>query len=426
MMQPTNDVPRLRSRVIQVAIPSLAFVLGLNLPRSFSLLTLICAAGLVVWRADLPRLRRVPVLGWSILLLIAFGLAYSIRLLQLEVWIWNAKTMADAATFVLLPAACLALGWLWRQQSRDRRFGQGLIVAFALGGLVYVSLALVLSRQPWWNLAEIFPSAITVPWGDQGMSSQNVRSVEQRAYAALAFLPVVPWLLWSRPAGWLTKALASLGLGVWGAYAIWSLNSPKLMAFALFFALLPCLLMLPSRRARWLAFAGVVSITIWLVQAKRFCDERLPMQLTFLNQIPDHPWGGRQIRFSFEGCPGQGLMTFAPPPNFLHLPHNIFLDQVNDVGLLPALLLLVACSLLFMALLQGFYRGFRRGYWRPGLALCWSVLCCILTQAIFQPFLYSDRLLFCLTFMFTGAMLAEFSADSNDCHAPLHFRALHR
>jgi hypothetical protein len=425
-MQSANDIASLRSRVTQAVLLTLAFVLGLNLPRSFSLLALICAFGLGVWRADLPRLRRAPVLGWSILLLIAFGLAYSIRQLQLEVWIWNAKTMADAATFTLFPAMCLALGWLWRQQSRDRSSGQGLIVAFALGGLVYVSLALVLSRQPWWNLADIFPSAITVPWGDQGMSGQNVRSVEQRAYAAFAFLPVVPWLLWSKPVGWRAKVPPCLGLGAWGAYVIWSLNSPRLITFALFLALLPCLLMLPSRRARWLGLAGVVSITVWLVQSKRLCDERLPMQLAFLNQIRDHSWGGRQIHFSFQGCPGQGLMTFAPPPNFLHLPHNIFLDQVNDVGLLPALLLLVACSLLLTALLQGFYRGFRRGSWRPGLALCWSVLCCILTQALFQPFLYSDRLLFCLTFVFTGAMLAEFSADSSDCHAPLNVRALHR
>ena len=425
-MQLANDIPRLRSRFIKVVMPILAFVLGLNLPRSFSLLTLICAGGLVAWRADLPSLRRHPVVGWSILLLIGFGLIYSIRQLQLEVWIWNGKTLADAATVTLLPTTCLALGWLWRQHHQDLRSGHGLVAAFTIGGLVYVSLALLLSRQPWWNPAEIFPSVITVPWGDQGMAGQNVRSVEQRAYAALAFLPVVPWLLWSRPAGWLIKALASLGLGAWGAYAICSLNSPRLMAFALFFALLPCLMMLPSRRARWLALAGVVSITVWLVQSKRLCDERLPMQLAFLNQIHDHPWGGRQIHFSFEGCPSQGLMTFAPPPNFLHLPHNIFLDQVNDVGLLPALLLLVACSLLLTALLQWFYRGFRRGSWRPGLALCWSVLCCILTQALFQPFLYSDRLLFCLTFVFTGAMLAEFSADSSDCHAPLNVRALHR
>jgi hypothetical protein len=78
-------------------------------------------------------------------------------------------------------------------------------------------------------------------------------------------------------------------------------------------------------------------------------------------------------------------MTFAPPPNFLHLPHNIFLDQVNDVGLLPAVLLLAACSLLLTALLRGFFRSSRRSSWRPGLALCWSVLSCILTQALFSP-----------------------------------------
>jgi len=425
-MQLANDIPRLRSNFIKVVMPILAFVLGLNLPRSFSLLTLICAGGLAAWRADLPRLRRHPVVGWPILLLIGFGLIYSIRQLQLEVWIWNGKTLADAATFTVLPSACLALGWLWRQHRQDLRSGQGLVAAFAIGGLVYVSLALLLSRQPWWNPAEIFPSGITVPWGDQGMAGQNVRSVEQRAYAALAFLPVVPWLLWSRTAGWLIKALASLGLGAWAAYAIWSLNSPKLMACVLCLALLPCLLMLPSRRASWLALAGVVSITVWLVQAKRLCDERWPMQLAFITQIHGHPWGGRQIRFDFEGCPGQGSMTFAPPPSSIHLPHNIFLDQVNDVGLIPALLLLAACSLLLMVLLQRFFRVLRRGSWHPGLALCWSVLCCILTQAMFQPFLYSDRLLFCLTFVFTGAMLAEFSADSNDCQAPLDFRALHR
>ena len=149
----------------------------------------------------------------------------------------------------------------------------------------------------------------------------------------------------------------------------------------------------------------------WLVQTKRLCDERVPMQLAFLKNIPGHLGGGRQISFSFEGCPGQGLMKFAPPPNFLHLPHNIFLDQVNDVGLFPAIFLLAACSLLLASLLQGFWRAVHLNLWSPGLALRWSVLSCILTQALFQPFLYSDRLLFCLSFVFTGALLADFCAD---------------
>ena len=246
------------------------------------------------------------------------------------------------------------------------------------------------------------------------MAGQNVRSVEQRAYAALAFLSAVPWLFWCKSPCWRAKALVGLGLGAWSVYLLCSLNGPRLMAFALFLALLPCLLMLPGRRVRWIALAALAWTTSWLVQTKRLCDERLPMQLTFLGQIRDHPWGGRQIRFIFEGCPGQGSMVFAPPPNFLHLPHNIFLDQVNDVGLLPALLLLAACLLLFAFLLHGFWLAVRGGWWSAGLALRWSVLSCIVTQALFQPFLYSDRLLFCLTFLFTGAVLAEFSADPGD------------
>ena len=112
-------------------MPALAFVLGLNLPRSFSLLALICAVGLFVWRADLNSLRRDQVAGLSMLLLVLFGLSYSIRQLQLEVWVWNGKVLADAATYTLLPAACLSLAWLWRQQPQDRDSGTELLLAFA-------------------------------------------------------------------------------------------------------------------------------------------------------------------------------------------------------------------------------------------------------------------------------------------------------
>ena len=411
MKPPLKDVLKGESRIIGVVMPVLAFLLGLNLPRSFSILALICAVGLILFRSDLKCLAHDQVARLSMLLLVLFGLSYSVRQLQLEVWVLNRKTIADAATYTLLPSACFALGWLWRQRRRAFQSGLVLLVGFALGGLVYVSLGLLISRQPWWNLSEIFPLSITVPWGDNGMAGQNVRSVEQRAYAALAFLPVVPWLILSKPASWQVKVLGCLGLGSWGVYVIWSLHSPKLMAFVLFIALLPCLLVLHGVRARLITLSSLALIIAWLVHTKRLCDERLPMHLAFLRQIQDHPWGGRQIRFSFEGCPGQGLMVFAPPPNSPHLPHNIFLDQVNDVGILPAVLLLAACSLLYVTLMRGFLLAMQTGTWSPALALRWGVLSCILTQSLFQPFLYSDRLLFCLTFVFTGSVVAEFAVD---------------
>jgi hypothetical protein len=320
--------------------------------------------------------------------------------------------LTDAATFVLIPAACLELGYRWRRWAANSDKVVPLLLAFALGGVVYVSLALLLSRQPWWTLNQVFPMTITVPWGADGMAGQNVRSVEQRAYAAFAFLPVIPWILSAKPRKWRVKAGMAIALGLYGGYLIWSLNSPKLMAFDLLLALAPCLLLIPSASVRWGIVATVASGLAALIGSKQICDERLPMQAAFLRHIPNHPWGGRQIEYTFEGCPGQGTMTFGPPPNFLHLPHNIFLDQINDVGIVPAGMLFAACSILLTALLVGFWHAVHRISWNAGLALRWAILSAILTQAIFQPFLYSDRLLFCCSFLFAGALLAEFSFDT--------------
>ena len=396
----------------RIPILALSFVLGLNLPRSFSLLALICVVTLLVFRADLKSCSREWVIWLSMLLLGLFGIAYTIRQLQLGVWTWHGKMFSDAATFSLLPMACLSSGWLWGRRCRNPLIGTQLLIAFALGGLVYVSLGLLFSREPWWNLTEIFTSSITVPWGDSGMAAQNVRSVEQRAYAALAFVAVIPWLFWFKPMGWSAKVLACFGLCAWGGYVVWSLNSTKLMLFVVFVALLPCLHMLPRRRFRLITVSLLGLLVTFLVFTKRICDERLYMQIGFIKHIQDHPWGGRQIHFPFAGCPGQPPRIFGPPRNLFTLPHNIFLDQINDVGIIPAFFLLASCAFLLVALLRGFSANANLNDWGPCLALRWGLLACILTQALFQPFLYSDRLLFCVTFLFTGTTLAEFSLRS--------------
>lgn len=385
------------------------FLLGLNLPKSFSLLGLVFVIGLVWGRSELMTLIRARLVVSSIVLLVAFGCSFSIRQFQLGFWSLTGASIADLLTFTLYPSLALAAGWLSRRIFLSRRAMCLAIVAFAAGGLCYVLLSLAISRDPWWRLDEVFPSAVTVPWGDHGMSGQNVRSVEQRAMPALVFAGSLPALLLRKSRGWLIKALLAFIASIIAIYALWSLHG-RLGYVVLFVVLVPSFFLMINRHWR-LPLLSCAGVTIAIGFTRQWlCDERFPMQLAFLQHIADAPWGGRRITFSFEGCPSQGLMKFGPPPSFFHLPHNIFLDVINDVGILPAFFLILACSLLLAGLIQAFVLSYNIRLWSISDALAFGSAAVVVTQAMFQPFLYSDRSMFVASFLLTGALLAELNA----------------
>lgn len=406
----------LRGFQLAALIVGIFFLLGLSLPKSFSLLGLIFIVGLIWGRRELKALGGAPLVVSSMALLVAFGCLFSISQFQFGFWSWNGSSIADLVTFTLYPSLALAVGWLSRRTFLSRRTMCLAIVAFAVGGLFYVLLSLAISRDPWWRLDEVFPSAVTVPWGDHGMSGQNVRSVEQRAMPALVFAGSLPLLLLRKSHGSLVKALLAFLISMIAIYTLWSLHG-RLGYFVLFSVVAPSFFLMIDRHWRLpLLLSAGVSIGIGLTR-QWLCDERFPMQLAFLQHIADAPWGGRQISFGFEGCPSQGVLKFGPPPNSYHLPHNIFLDVINDVGILPAFFLILACSLLLAGLAQAFILSYNIESWTISDSLVFGSVAVVVIQAMLQPFLYSDRSMFVISFLLTGALLAEpslrRSADAN-------------
>ena len=389
-------------------IVGIFFLLGLSLPKSFSLLGLIFVVGLVWGRRELKALIRARLVVSSMVLLVAFGCSFSIRQFQLGFWSWTGGSIADLLTFTLYPSLALAVGWLSRRTFLSRRAMSLAIVAFAVGGLCYVILSLAISRDPWWRLDEVFPSAVTVPWGDHGMSGQNVRSVEQRAMPALVLAGSLPLLLVRKSHGWLVKALLAFLVSLIAIYALWSLHG-LLGYVALSVVVAPSFFLMLHRHWRVPLLSSAAVILGICLNRQWLCDERLPMQLAFLRHLADAPWGGRRISFSFEGCPSQGVMKFGPPPNFFHLPHNIFLDVINDVGILPAFFFILACSLLLCGLTQTFVLFYNAELWNISDAMAFGFVAVVVIQAMFQPFLYSDRSMFVASFLLTGALLAEFN-----------------
>jgi len=397
-----------RERLCEAAL----FLLGLNLPKSFTLLALLLTGGLWIGRYNIKRALGQPVIKVLVLCLMLFGLSFSVRQYQLGYWNQGVQSLSDVLTYTLLPSACLVFGFVARQRWIGRSAVTTAAIAFAMGGLLYVLIALGISRDPWWNVGQVFSSGVTVPWSQHGQFVQNVRSVEQRAFPALMLLCCVPMLIAQKQPRWRSRSLLLLTAGTIAYYSLYALNG-RLRYAALALSFMSYLFMIKQRLLRWFILASAAAAVGLGLQLRWLCDERFPMQLAFLGHIQRFPWGGREISFTFHGCPGQGDLLFAPPPHILHLPHNIFLDVVNDAGAVPGLFLLIAASLSLITIARGFANVAMAGTWdvdqilRAGLV---SALCC---QSMWQPFLYSDRMMFVLSFLLTGALIAESKIPNN-------------
>ena len=310
---------------------------------------------------------------------------------------------------MVLPAACLAVGGLVGGAGCSRRI-TGLIVAYGAGALIYAMLSLAASRTPWWNLGQTFELLVRVPWGDPPVT--NMRSVEQRAFLALALLPVGVPLLWARRSTSRCWGMALVVMAGLAAHVAWAYHGRIGLAVVLL-ASLPWLWLLPAWLARgWTALAavGVMGLAGWRAG---LCDERWWLQTTFVQHLAAAPWGGRQIHFIYQDCrPGEVLRFGSFADATSSSPHNVLLDVYNDAGWIPLFCIVLALAPLLICLLRGFRRAFGVHGWSVGLAVRWSACALLGVQWVLQPFLYSDQLMFSLGFVLFGALLAEFTADS--------------
>ena len=386
---------------------ALALLLGLGVPRAFSLLYVVLAGSAwLAWRRPGPR--PSVLLIWSVVWLVLFGVSYAAFQVGWQVWSPPRAFVAEIVAVVVLPAAGLLVGW-WLQRF-GRPLGSRLILAYMLGALIYALLALALSRSPWWALGQTFPHVLRVPWGPQEWLS--TRAVEQRAFLALALLPMGLPLLRDAQLNRRCLGLLSLLMGGLAIHIGWALQG-RIGWAVLLLASLPCLCLLTRPLHRWLLAlvgGGMVGVAI---ASGRLCDERWWLVGGFLNHLADAPWGGRLIHFVYHDCkPGVMLQFGSYSGSNAFSPHNVILDIYNDAGLIPFLCLLMAVLPLVATLLRGFWRSFSREGWDWQLALCWSFSSVLLVEWMAQPFFYTDQLMFSIGFILAGEMLAEFSSGS--------------
>jgi hypothetical protein len=370
---------------------------------------------------------------WRIaLLLVLFSVSYVYGMVRWGFWEWSADAL-DMVNALFLPGLLFLVGAA--VASFRRIYSTRILLAYALGGLIYGLASLVVAREPWWNFGQIFSSSIQPAWGS--LVKINVRSVEQTAYPALLLLPPALFLTFRLDCfGKRALGAALLAVSALGGYVVWSFNG-RLGWLSLVFAFVPVfwLLLVRSisnlRRALRYASAFVLSfvgsgIAVFFVYSLRngydvraagiwgqgLCDERVSLYASFLVDFWRAPWGGRFLRIPYSFCgdnSASGLL--AIDGGTVSMVHNVILDIYFSVGWLPVLLLLVAVVPSLSAAVRGLLVIWPAWDWQESLK--WSWLCFLVCQWLFQPLQYSDGLLYYFSFFVFGLFASGSAAGGS-------------
>ena len=397
----------------------LFFLVGLHLPKAFTLLYLALLVCAIQVRQSKPQAKAaLPAYWrWSFLGLSLFSIVYLGIMLYWGFASPQGSGLLDCISALVLPAACFWIGL--RLPVLGRGAATKFLLAYALGALLYVIAALVVARHPWWALDQIFQLVIPTPWGLPKVV--NVRSIEQNGILALAMLPAALFLAFKPGVPGRLGALAIGGAALLGLHAVLSFNG-RLGFLALLLALLPLLAVAWHQRLhrpKALTAAGLGGIvligsliarhpSIQRSLAGGYCDERFGMYAGFLKHLGQGLLGGHQIVVASLLCDGKTAFGFGGgTPGYLTMLHSVVLDIYNDAGFLPVILLLSALLPALASIVRGFWRLSARGTWDWQWSVLWSLFVVLVTQWLFQPLLYGDGLLYYLSFLVLGLLAAE-------------------
>ena len=400
-------------------------LIGAHVPKAFSLLYLALAITWVMARLcnPIPLLplppARLRLLRLVQVLVLAFSLSYPLAMLHYGFWQLAGRQLFDFMSALLLPSALLAWG-VYLARARVYLLG-GCFLAYALGALVFLVAALFKTWGLAWFVPHDMSTSLLMAWGSE--PSMNVRSVEQNGFLAITLLPVGV-MLW-RLKHYLAASFVCLA-AVLGAMAVMPLGGGRLWIASLLLALLPLGLSVGLAFSRALRRFGcgwrlqtflplmiISALCVWLWPFTRnLCDERWQLFVQAFQRWPQLFAGGRQLAFGFMGCEGPMSLDLSPA-NSQHVTitmmHNVALDVVASIGLLPALPLLALLVIALVEYVRLLQHILAVDPSLPGIGLKLTCLwcCCavLLPQWMFQPLIYGDGLLYYFSYAAVGVLL---------------------
>ena len=369
----------------------------------------------------------------SVLILAAiFGVLYTTVSAYFRLWPADIRGYIESASFLLLPTIGLFSGLILSSSTVNLRRLKWILFAYLSGSAFYflVSLVLTFWQQPSLNPLSFggtpFLDTLLLndPWGID--HTVNIRSMEQNIVIACAVFP--PLLLTTKLSHRFYSSLALATIGII-AILVGLLVQSRLVGLTCFFSTAISLILIQSSNPRiknrfsskYLSSPGLLLLSILSLALSfsfgrgpvlkrllsRIYDERFDRALALFQHLPDTVLGGKVVVFSFWDIQRQASFIFDSRAG--DLMHNVFLDVVIRTGILPALILIALVFLLVLNIPRYLISVLSTASTPDLFSLSVAFLSVLVFQWLFQPLIYSDQLLFFLSFFILGAFQPSIS-----------------
>lgn len=393
-----------------------AFV-GAHVPRAFTLMYLILGlSALMALQSNstpsnlLPesRLRLFRVLQ---LLVLLFSLSYPLAMVHFGFWQLTGRQALDVLNAFLLPNALYLWGFYMARQ--HFQLFTACLLSYSIGGLVFLVSALIHTWGFDWFALRPDSGSLLLPWGNY--SSMNVRSLEQNAILNIVLLPVGLYALRERR---YRLSMLFMLLALIACLAVLPLANGRLWIVSLVLAAWPfgcfifrsvtaCFVLCRFSRTQILfalLFGSAIPFVFPAHLRAPLCDERFDIYRISLIHWQELIAGGRVLTFRSLRCDGHTsflVSLLGHHGTDVFSLHNVPLDVLATVGLMAALPILVV---LIFALLLFFNYALSWTQNKAFMNSCcsfhifWSFVAVLVPQWFFQPLMYSDGLLYYISY----------------------------
>ena len=403
----------------------LIFFVGLHIPKSN---TLLFVFGLIIaatqYRSCISSVIHCRV---ELLLALSFSILYFFISWAHLLWRFNRADLLESLAFLVLPPLLLFAGFIVSRSGHSNL--RDILISYVAGCSLYflISLILTLVFRLQTNPSLQSLALMRVPWGS--VTTINIRSIEQTiSISASWFLPLILYFSYTLNR---RSSLTLLLLGLFGILSGIILRS-RLVGFSCLGTTTLSILYLkdyfpniPRIRRLFQSYTSIKILSVILFSLSisfllgrgpffqrlisRIYDERIDRTIALIGNLSETLLGGQSVSFSFFDLQRNALFSFDSAKG--DLMHNVFLDVLVRVGIVPTVLLLI---LILLLLRNAFASINNLAHHASSIQHCVvlvAFIVVILFQWLFQPLIYSDQLFFFMTFFVLGSMDSRSSSS---------------